>query len=714
MADSFLSSDWYRIAPLRPRLRGHVEIHRQRFRGQIWHIVQDGHSGKYHRISPAGNLILSLMDGRRTTQQLWEIACDRFEDDPPTQSEVIRLVSQLHAADLIAGDTVPDIAELGRRHDRQERQSMLARIRNPLALRFPLFDPDRFLDSTAWAARPIFTVWGFLVWLGVVITGIVLAVLNWSELSQGAVDKILTAENLFLIALAYPVVKAVHELGHAYATKVWGGEVHEIGLMFLVFIPVPYVDASSSAAFPQKWRRAVVGGAGIMVELALAAAAMIFWINAEPGLARAFAFNVMLIGGVSTMLFNGNPLLRFDGYFVLADVLEIPNLGQRANKYFFYVIQRYAFGIKTAESPVTARGERGWFLFYSTAAFLYRVTISIGISLFVATKFFFIGILLAAWALSNVFVFPVFKGLRFLLTAPSLRGRRGRALGLSGGLLAGIAAVLVAVPVPHATVAHGVVWLNDHEILRAETEGFVAEVLQDAGPVAAGTPLVRLKDPLLASETRLARAQIKELQLRINGALATDRIQANLLREQMRLLEGRLAHYETRNAALDVKAQSAGVAMVPDAADIIGRLVLQGAVLGYVLEDEVPRIRVAVPQWRAELVRGDTETTQIRLQRALATPLDAQIVAQAPESQSQLPSPALATMAGGAFAVDPTEPTGRQMLEPVFLFDVKPDASIGFPLVGERALVRFDHGPEPVAFRIWRGVRQLFLSRFNV
>lgn len=714
MADSFLSSDWYRIAPLRPRLRGHVEIHRQRFRGQIWHIVQDGHSGKYHRISPAGNLILSLMDGRRTTQQLWEIACDRFEDDPPTQSEVIRLVSQLHAADLIAGDTVPDIAELGRRHDRQERQSMLARIRNPLALRFPLFDPDRFLDSTAWAARPIFTVWGFLVWLGVVITGIVLAVLNWSELSQGAVDKILTAENLFLIALAYPVVKAVHELGHAYATKVWGGEVHEIGLMFLVFIPVPYVDASSSAAFPQKWRRAVVGGAGIMVELALAAAAMIFWINAEPGLARAFAFNVMLIGGVSTMLFNGNPLLRFDGYFVLADVLEIPNLGQRANKYFFYVIQRYAFGIKTAESPVTARGERGWFLFYSTAAFLYRVTISIGISLFVATKFFFIGILLAAWALSNVFVFPVFKGLRFLLTAPSLRGRRGRALGLSGGLLAGIAAVLVAVPVPHATVAHGVVWLNDHEILRAETEGFVAEVLQDAGPVAAGTPLVRLKDPLLASETRLARAQIKELQLRINGALATDRIQANLLREQMRLLEGRLAHYETRNAALDVKAQSAGVAMVPDAADIIGRLVLQGAVLGYVLEDEVPRIRVAVPQWRAELVRGDTETTQIRLQRALATPLDAQIVAQAPESQSQLPSPALATMAGGAFAVDPTDPTGRQMLEPVFLFDVKPDASIGFPLVGERALVRFDHGPEPVAFRIWRGVRQLFLSRFNV
>jgi len=128
-------------------------------------------------------------------------------------------------------------------------------------------------------------------------------------------------------------VKALHELGHAYALKHWGGEVHELGLMFLVFLPVPYVDATGSASFGQKWQRALVGAAGIIVELLLSAIALFIWLNAEEGLVRAFAFNVMVIGGVSTVFFNGNPLLRFDGYYILSDLVEIPNLGDRSKRY---------------------------------------------------------------------------------------------------------------------------------------------------------------------------------------------------------------------------------------------------------------------------------------------------------------------------------------------------------------------------------------------
>ena len=104
MARSFLSADWYRVADMRPRLRSHVEIHRQVYRGGVWHVVQDHQNGRFHRISPAGNLILNLMDGRRTVGQLWEIACERFPDDPPTQDEVIRLLAQLHRSDLVAGE----------------------------------------------------------------------------------------------------------------------------------------------------------------------------------------------------------------------------------------------------------------------------------------------------------------------------------------------------------------------------------------------------------------------------------------------------------------------------------------------------------------------------------------------------------------------------------------------------------------------------------
>ncbi|MEH6829473.1 MAG: PqqD family peptide modification chaperone [Sulfitobacter sp.] len=713
MAQSFLSQDWYRVGPMRPRLRSHVEIHRQRFRRETWFIVQDQHSGKYFRLSPAANLIASLMDGRRSLQSLWETACAQYPDDPPTQTEVIRLLSQLHHADLIAGDMPPDIAEMGERHHEQTRKSLMSRLRNPLALRFPLFDPDRFLGATLWMVRWLFTVWGFMLWLGLIITGVTLVALNWGALTGGLSDRILSAENIALIALAYPLIKAIHELGHAYATKVWGGEVHEIGLMFLVFIPVPYVDASSSAAFPEKWRRVIVGGAGIMVELALAAIAMIVWINVEPGLVRAFAFNVMLIGGVSTLLFNGNPLLRFDGYFVLADAVEIPNLGQRSSKYFWYIIQRYLFGLKEAANPVSARGERLWFLFYSIAAFFYRMSVSIAISLFVAQKFFVIGTILAIWAISNVLVFPVFKGLKFLVAGPSLRGQRARAVTLSAAILAGVLAVIFAVPVPHRTLALGVVWLDEGEVLRASTEGFVAQASLENGAVVAGEDILTMVDANLVSQTQLARARLQEITLRLQGVSGSDVVQANLLREQVRHLEGRLALFEERSDALLVKAAYAGRALVPNAGDLPGRYVKKGAVLGYLMKDEGMRLRVAVPQDMAELVR-DSIGVEVRMQRALATVLPAQIVGAAPESRPILPSPALSSEAGGAFASDPSDPTGQRSLQSLFVFDVSPTVPVGPAMVGERAIVRFDHGDTPLGFRIGRSLRQLFLARFNV
>lgn len=713
MVQSFLSQDWYRVATMRPRLRTHVEIHRQRFRGETWFIVQDLHSGKYFRISPAGNLIASLMDGRRSLQKLWEMACEQFHDDPPTQSEVIRLLSQLHQSDLVAAEMPPDMVEMGKRHHDQTRQSLLARLRNPLALRFPLFDPDRFLTATAWMVRPLFSLFGFLLWFALVAAGITLAVLNWGALTGDITDRILSAQNLALIALAFPIVKAIHELGHAYAAKVWGGEVHEIGLMFLVFIPVPYVDASSSAAFPEKRRRAVVGGAGIMVELALAAIALIIWVNVEPGLVRAFAFNVMLIGGVSTLLFNGNPLLRFDGYFVLADLVEIPNLGQRSSKYFWYLVQRYVLGAQNVESPVSAKGERGWFLFYAIAAFFYRMSVSISISLLVAQKFFFIGVALAIWAISNVLVFPVFKGIKYLFFSNSLRGRRVRAMTVSAAFIGAVLGATFVVPVPYRTLVEGVVWLDEGEIIRTQTRGFVQEAPTEAGDVDSDTLVLQMVDETLASETRLARARLGELQLRLRSVVGTDAVQANLLREQVRYLQGRLDLFEERFDALTVSTPNAGRLIVPYAADLTGRHIEKGSVVGYLMADDDLQIRVAVPQNMAELVR-DSIGVEVRMRRSPEVAMPAKIIGAAPESQPILPSPALSTDAGGPYAVDPSDPQGRRTLQSLFVFDVSPTVVANPAFVGERAIVRFDFGPEPLGFRIGRSLRQLFLTQFNV
>jgi putative peptide zinc metalloprotease protein len=714
MVRALLSSDWYRVAPLKPRLRGHVEVHRQQYRGDTWFVLQDLHSGKYHHITPAANYIIALMNGRRTMHRIWEAACLRFDDDPPTQSETIKLMAQLHRSDLIASDLPPDMEEIGRRHAKQERQTMMARIKNPMALRLPVFDPDRFLGATVGLVRPLFTPVGFVLWLGLVLSGVVLAVLNWDVLTQGFTDQVLAAENLLLIALAYPFVKAVHELGHGYATKVWGGEVHEIGLMFLVFIPVPYVDASASSAFDSKWRRAVVGGAGIMVETALASLALIVWLNAEPGLVRAFAFNVMLIGGVSTLLFNGNPLLRFDGYFVFSDLIEIPNLGQRSNAYIFYLIRTYLFRVKDVPDGVTAKGERKWLFAYAIGAFVYRVFISFAIALFVASKFFFIGILLALWALFNTFVQPLLKGVKYMLTSPELRQKRGKAIGLVAGALASIAALLFSLPAPYATVAHGVVWLDQDAILRAGTDGFVADVAEGTALVRQGEPVVTLDDPILENRIVILESQLREAQLRLRAILLVDQVQAQLLRDRVLLLEDQLRGLEQRRADLVVQASAGGTVVVPSAENLTGTLIRQGEVLGYVIGNNDMRMRVAIPQGLAEIVRNRTQDVQIMFQDAIGTSVPGRLVIEVPQSQDTIPSLALSTEAGGDIVLNPGGASELSTLQSVFQFEVATADPMPVTRVGARALVKFDHGHEPIGFRLYRSLRQLFLRQFRV
>ena len=265
------------------------------------------------------------MDGLRSTDEIWHSLLNQLREHTPTQDETIELLCQLSDNDLLQCEITPNVAELFRRRFEKNRKRRLAML-NPLAFKVPLFDPDKLLERLLPLARVLFHPASLVVWAVVVLLGLLSAGVHWRDIGAYASLHTATPKFLLLLWLCYPFIKAIHELGHGLAVKAWGGEVRETGISLLLLVPVPFVDASSASSFPEKHRRAVVGAAGIMVELFLAAGALFAWINVEDGLVREIAFVVMTVGGVSTVLFNGNPLLRFDGYYVLSDLLDVPNL----------------------------------------------------------------------------------------------------------------------------------------------------------------------------------------------------------------------------------------------------------------------------------------------------------------------------------------------------------------------------------------------------
>jgi putative peptide zinc metalloprotease protein len=718
MNRSLFSSSWYRIADLKPRLRGHTAIHRQVFRSNVWYILQDHQTGRFHSLSPMANLMLCLMDGRRTMREIWEAVGRKAGDDPPTQDETIQLLAQLHGADLLQGEIPPDFDEMVARSEKASRRRMMQQLRNPMAVRVPLFDPDRLLDLTMPFLRPLFTVPGFLVWLALVVTGVVLAVIHWPELASDVSDRALATQNVAVILCVYPFVKSLHELGHAYATKRWGGEVHEIGVMLLVFVPVLYVDASASAAFSQKRRRIIVGAAGILVEMALAALATIVWLHGSPGLGRTVAFNVMLIGGVSTLLFNGNPLLRFDGYYIFSDLIEIPNLGSRANAYFFYLLQRHLFNIDDVETPVVMRSEAKWLLAYAVLAFAYRMLVWVGIALFLTTRFVFVGLVMVVWAVGMIAVVPAFKGVKFLATSPRLRGQRRRAFAVVGGLAAAAVTILFLIPLPYSTVAEGVIIAPDQAEVRAKTDGFVTKVVATPGDFArAHQTLIAFADPILEAKVAVIEAQLDETNQRLDAVKQLDRVQAKMFAEQAADLAERLKAARKQQGDLTVSSNQGGrflMASSEDEEDMPGRFVRRGELLGYVIGNQNAIVLVLAAQGDVDLIRQPTTAVEAYLAKDPSHSIAARILREAPAAQQNVPSLALTTQGGGSIALNPATSQRPQTLFSFFQLDVELQEPIGLQMLGSRVYVRFKYRDEPVAWRMMRSLRQFFLGQFRV
>lgn len=708
--EPLLSNAWYRVADLRPRLDAHVACARQRVRGQVWQVLTEPGSGRQVRLNAPAYAFAGRCDGAASVDQIWQQLQAGMGDAAPTQEDILQLLVSLQRAGVMQFDSAPNLAAMFERRSSAKRQRRRAWI-NPLAMRLRLFDPTRLLDRVAPRLQFLFGGPALVLWAAAVALAAFACALEWPAL-RAAARGLDAPRSVLLLWLCYPPLKALHELAHALAVRRYGGAVHDSGITLFLFTPAPYVDASAASGFERRYQRIVVSAAGIMLELAVAALAAGIWLTVEPGLVRDLAFVTLFICTVSTVLFNGNPLLRFDAYYVLCDALDLPNLAQRSNAWWAAALRRVLLGEAGMADVMFARGERKWLICYAPLSFAYRAALLATLVLWLGAQSWLAGaavaVLFAGWLLLR----PLAAFARLLRAAQPAPARR-RALGVAGcaGACAGL--IVFALPLPSSTVAQGVVWPPEHAQVRAATAGFIVSLVEDdAAAVEPGQLLVRLTEPALEAEVARKQSQLAGLKAQQYMALLRDPLAATNLALDITRAEAELARSSEQLAQLLVRSGSHGYLVLPRAADLPGSFAARGAMLGYILAPGPANVRAVLSEVDAQQVHARARRVEIRLAEAMAETLPAQLLREPPAATRVLPSAALGERAGGRFATDPADHDGLRTIEPVFLLDLSVASQLP-PRIGGRVWLRFDLGYEALGTRWLRRLRQLLLRHFN-
>ncbi|MBI3868979.1 MAG: hypothetical protein HY299_10670 [Verrucomicrobia bacterium] len=715
-SSSMFSESWYRVASQRLCLRPGVRVRRQNFRGERWFVLENPFTNEFYRMRPAAYEFVARLRADRSVGEVWQACLERSPDEAPGQEAVLQMLSQLYLFNLLQYDNASDVAALFSRQKKRQQQELRSRLLNIMFMRFPLLDPDRFLVRTLPYMGRLISAAGAALWLVVVGLGIKTVMDHFPALREQG-QSVLTPANLPLLYVGLILIKTIHEFGHAYFCRKFGGEVHAMGVMLMIFTPVPYVDATSSWSFRERWKRVMVGLAGMIVELFVAAIASFVWARTAAGTVHNLAYNMMFVASVSTVVFNINPLLRFDGYYILSDLVGIPNLTQRAGRQLRYYAERYLFGLTREQSPALNRREGAWLSVYGVVSGVYRIFVFGGILLAIGDHFFLIGVVMAAVCFISWVTVPVIRFCRYLASEPRLERQRTRAVSVSAGLIAAALVLLQFIPFPSHFRAPGVVQATVWTEMVTAAAGQVVEMVAAPGsPVKMGQPLVRMVNPEIDLEMKQAVAAVQEVDARIRLALSGTGADLRPLRQRLIALSNRVEKLRYDQSSLVLTSRQDGLWVAPELKDAVRRWVPKGTRLGILVNPAAFRFTATVPQEDVDaLFARHINGAEVRLSGQAAAALKITSWQTIPGAQRTLPSPALGWRGGGDVPVAPDDPHGQKAAEPFFEVraEFAPTDAVAM-LHGRSGRIRFDLDSEPLLPRAVRRLRQLLQKRYQL
>ncbi|MBX3358296.1 MAG: PqqD family peptide modification chaperone [Phycisphaeraceae bacterium] len=700
---------WHRVRTMKPRLRPHVQITRQRYRGRRWHVVHDPASNQFYRLNPIAHEFVGMLDGSHDVETAWKAALQKFGDSAPTQNEVISLISQLYSANLLTADVPPETEQLLKRGKDRLKRKIQQQLIGIMYFKIPVFNPDRMLTALEPVFRPILNRWGFLAWCLVLFAALWQVVIpRWGDLTAGF-DALAGGRNpgaWAWLAAVWVVTKVIHEMGHGLLCKRFGGQVPEFGFMLLVLFPSPYVDASACWAFPSKWQRVAVGAGGMLFELFIASIAAFVWAQTDDATIRQIAYSAMLTASVSTVLFNANPLMRFDGYYILADLVEVPNLAQRSNQILKHLIQKYVFRIErpSALMPSQLPGERVILVVYGLLSMAYRIFLFVSITLYVMGKLFAIGLVLAVWTSAAWFIMPIGSFVHWLSSNSSLAEHRLRTVVISLLLIAAGLIGIGVIPWPDHRRSYGVLQSLNRSGIYVGTDGFIVEAHHRPGDeVKAGEAIVTLQSPELVQQRAKLLAMIAETRVDERQAYKEGKPSAaQLADDRLRVYSDNLEEIDRRISELVVRAPHDGVIVSNDPTRLVGAFAKRGQAICEVVDTSKIRVAAIVEQPDADWLFDPQHTPVVKIKRFAMTDsvIPATRIEPVPAGREELISAALGYSGGGAVETNPEDRSGQSGRRPTFTVLITPDIPTGDHVQwlspGERVKIRYTLPSKPL------------------
>ena len=740
LADSLVSSS---ARALQLRMRPDLGSAQHRYLGQVYWVIKEPVGLKYFRFQEEEYAILQMLDGQTSLDEIKVEFESRFPPQKITVEELGHFIGMLHRSGLVIANVAGQGKQLRKRHSERKWKEFAGAASNILAMRFKGIDPDRILNwlhpKVAW----FFTIQALICCCILGLSALLLVLVQFDTFQNKlpTFHQFFEAKNWIYLGVTLAITKVIHEFGHGLSCKHFGGECHEMGVMLLVLTPCLYCNVSDSWMLPNKWHRATIGAAGMYFEIVLASICTFLWWFSEPGMLHQLALSTMFVSSVSTIIFNANPLLRYDGYYILSDLTEIPNLRQKASQILNRKLGAWCLGLEEPEDPFLPQRNQLFFAIYTVAASIYKWIVMFGILYFLYKvlepyDLKILSQMLALMSVGSLVLVPLYKVGKFFYVPGRLHKVKRKNVNITLGLLAAVAAFVMFVPLPYRVMCPLELKSRDAEAVYVQVPGVLDKIEVKIGQkVTKDQELGHLQSiPLDIEinklEAKIAQDQVKLEVLEIQQSKlsnATAALALPALQESLDASQETLAQRQEDRDRLKLVAPVAGTVLppplVPKRPDPTNQQLpnwtgtpLEKSNLGAYLEPPALYCQIGDPgKWEVNIVIeqddiefiNEKQSVKVQFESLPGRTFDTQIIEIGPEME--FTSRQLSSKAGGGLMSKQDESGAERPINTSYQARANLDDASGALVQGLRGNARISAEWQPLGKRAWRW----FMRTFN-